>query len=200
MSRVTSAYFDSPDLDAYWASYDGEFEKRKVRIRWYDYPPLDHEVPIFIELKAKEGFKSRKLRKKMFFGGAALREGSPAQIVNADELLQTLWEFGYAPVKQLRPVIMIAYNRWRFRDPASGISMTYDTDVVSSMLNHGALTWRGCLTLQAGVLETKGQEMTLPKSLQHVKDLYPVWSGFSKYVRCIESHLERPGTYGWLRP
>ena len=33
---VTSCYFDTPDLEAYFGSADGEWEKTKVRVRWYD--------------------------------------------------------------------------------------------------------------------------------------------------------------------
>jgi SPX domain protein involved in polyphosphate accumulation len=36
---VNSLYFDTPDLDHYWKSDDGDYGRHKIRIRWYDSPP-----------------------------------------------------------------------------------------------------------------------------------------------------------------
>ena len=59
--RITSLYFDTDELDQYTRSVSGEFRKDKVRVRWYPTPgTYNGPVPIFIELKSREGYLSHK--------------------------------------------------------------------------------------------------------------------------------------------
>ena len=60
---VSSCYFDTPNLDAYYESADGSLDKAKVRLRWYDEPSpsaadaagrdAGAEMPAFLELKGR---------------------------------------------------------------------------------------------------------------------------------------------------
>ena len=40
---ITSCYYDTPSLDAYWEAADGFWGKTKLRLRWYD-DPVDAEA------------------------------------------------------------------------------------------------------------------------------------------------------------
>ena len=62
-NRVSSIYYDTPSLDAYREKANGDYLKRKLRLRWYE--PVggansDGKVRAYLEVKAKTG----SLRKK----------------------------------------------------------------------------------------------------------------------------------------
>ncbi|MCH8979201.1 MAG: polyphosphate polymerase domain-containing protein [Armatimonadetes bacterium] len=62
--RVTSVYFDSLDLAAYWEKLDGEALRRKLRLRFYGQIETDEldDRPYFLELKYRKNdsvFKDR---------------------------------------------------------------------------------------------------------------------------------------------
>jgi SPX domain protein involved in polyphosphate accumulation len=59
--QISSLYFDTADLDQYARSLSGDFQKDKVRIRWYSYgEKLSGTQAVFTELKSRRGFASTK--------------------------------------------------------------------------------------------------------------------------------------------
>ena len=68
--QINTVYFDTPELDQYTRSSSGDFRKDKVRIRWYDRPE-DHgeNVPVYLELKTRQGFTSSKQRQRFLEKG-----------------------------------------------------------------------------------------------------------------------------------
>ena len=64
--QINSLYFDTADLEQHNRSLAGEFRKDKARIRWYG-ADEDHqdEIPIFLELKSREGLASSKQRHRL---------------------------------------------------------------------------------------------------------------------------------------
>ena len=91
MGQVNSLYFDTPDLDQHQRSDSGEFNKDKIRIRWYgeEYDPhrADERRPrptgrsaVWLERKSRGGFASTKQRTcldvpALQAGPCALRQG-----------------------------------------------------------------------------------------------------------------------------
>ena len=67
VDRITSLYYDSVDLEQYQRSDSGEFRKNKVRIRWYgsDIRKKQDGIPVYLEVKQREGFASSKQRQKI---------------------------------------------------------------------------------------------------------------------------------------
>lgn len=200
LNLITSLYFDTPELDSYYECLNGDIYKNKVRVRWYDRPAVDQDVPAYIELKSKRGFNTVKRRKQVKVPGSALGEGKVAGIVSQSELERALQELGYVPGKQLRPLIVISYRRYRFRERQSGMSLTYDLGIASWMVERSIAIWAPRLELQTTVLELKGGTMALPPIFRGLQSIAPRWSAFSKYAKCVESHLQQPGSVGWLKP
>ena len=200
--RVTSLYFDTPDLDQYSRSVSGDSRKRKVRIRWYgDNDKQQTAAPVFLELKSREGFASSKQRRRLSVPSECLeppRLGTG--IVDKRTLIDTLAEFGHYPEAPLLPVILIRYRRHRFNEMQTGTRVSLDwgirSSAVSRELGHAARQ----LWLQGGVIEVKGPTLELPATLRRMRFLDTDWSRFSKYSYCVETHLSDPGTVGWLWP
>ncbi len=200
LNLITSLYFDTPELDSYYECLNGDIYKNKVRIRWYDQPAADQDVSAYIELKSKRGFNTVKRRKQVKVPGAAFGESKVTGIVSQFELERALQELGYVPRKQFHPLIVISYRRYRFRERQSGMSLTYDLGIASTMAERSIAIWAPRLELQTTVLELKGGTMALPPVLRGLQSIAPRWSAFSKYAKCMESHLQQPGSIGWLKP
>ena len=200
--QVNSLYFDTPDLDQYIKSASGEFKKDKVRIRWYgEISGYQEMVPVFIELKSRQGFASSKQRQRLMVSAQHLDPTHlGAGIINKTTLVDTLASFGHFTNSPLRPVIVISYWRYRFNEILTGTRVSLDYNIRSSAaapdLSHG----EGKKWLRGGVVEIKGPRMELPVTLRSMKVLDTDWSRFSKYGYCLESHLADPGSVGRFWP
>lgn len=190
-STVSSLYFDTTDLEQYEKSDSGDYNKDKIRIRWYDEESLTGEtVPVFIELKTRHGFASSKQRKKLIIPLKdiqlpALRKG----IIAGTELFGIINGFGYFPEMPLQPVIKISYRRYRFNEISTGTRVSLDYNIRSTMIVPELGKKERELRLEGAVIEVKGPSMELPVTLQHMNILDTDWTRFSKYSNCIDSHL-----------
>lgn len=189
---INSLYFDTADLDEHEASCSGDLRKRKIRIRWYH--TLDRyngSVPVFLELKSRDGFASNKQRQLTQVSRECLAERNIHRgIVPPHMLAATLAQFGHYPDKQLKPAILISYWRDRFIEPLSGLRVALDYRIHSSMVD--CRYANGGITLAGGVIELKGRSLELPLTLKRMRLLDIAWSRFSKYSSCIEAHLSGP--------
>lgn len=201
-SQVNSLYFDTPDLDQYIRSESGDFKKDKVRIRWYGKIGGQQELlPVFLELKSRQGFVSSKQRRRLEVSAERLEPAHLGSgVIDRRVLMDTLATFGHFPELPLRPVIFVSYRRYRFNEMMTGVRVSLDCEIRSSMvareLGHG----ERALWLQGGVVEVKGPTLELPATLRRIRLLDTDWSRFSKYGYCVGSHLSDPGTVGRLWP
>jgi len=202
VSTVHSLYFDTIDLDQYERSASGDFNKDKIRIRWYDEDDIAGDtVPVFIELKTRHGFASSKQRKKMIVPVADIKPSRlPQGIVSKTVLNNAITGFGYFPELPLRPVIKISYNRYRFTEMHTGTRVSLDYNIHSTMIAAELGYRERELRLEGGVVEVKGPSIELPRTLRKMKILDTDWSRFSKYSNCIDSHLADPGTVARFAP
>lgn len=200
--RSTVCISIPPDLDQYERSASGDFKKDKVRIRWYgDIGNHQGMVPVFLELKSREGFASSKQRLRLLASAQhlePLRLG--AGIVDKMTLIETLARFGHYPELPLQPIIVISYWRHRFNEMLTGTRVSFDQNIRSSVVTPGLGYGERELRLQGGVIEIKGPTLELPITIRRLRLLDTDWSRFSKYGYCIESHLSHPGTVGRLWP
>ena len=188
---VSSCYFDTPNLDAYYESADGSLDKAKVRLRWYDAPlppaadagsrDADAEMTAFLELKCRMGAESWKRRLPITLprdaGGAPALPG-PAQLT---DLLARL---GYAAPAALRPVVLVRYQRARFVEPVTGARVSLDHDVsVAAPWTRRAPPLR----LDEAVVELKGDGEALPLRLTALGRFAQPWSSNSKYAAAVEA-------------
>jgi hypothetical protein len=200
--QVNTLYFDTPDLEQLERSSSGEFAKDKVRIRWYDRPAdWDENVPVFVELKSRRGFASSKRRTRLTAPAQNLTPANLASgILGGTTIRETLASFGHFPDQPLRPVIFVAYRRSRFTEVFTGMRVSLDRRIRSTMIAHGLGDRERDLPLRGAVIEIKGDTMEIPATLRRMKLLDADWSRFSKYGNCVESHLAHPGIAGRLWP
>ncbi len=200
--QVNSLYFDTDDLEQYVKSSSGEFRKNKVRIRWYH--TLDYyreEVPVFLELKSREGFASSKQRRELLVPVQHLEQTNLYKgIVPMNFLIDTISGFGHYPGMPLHPIIVISYWRYRFNEILTGMRVTLDCNIRSTVVNRALGYGERELRLAGGVIEVKGQKMELPVTLRRMRLLDLDWSRFSKYSYCLDSHLSEPGAMARLWP
>lgn len=199
---INSLYFDTPDLDHFQKSDDGIYEREKIRIRWYDSPDKREDmVPIYLELKSKRGFASKKQRRKILVSAESLKRiHGNNTMVNRSLIFQTLSEFGYFSEKHLLPVILIAYERFRFTEILTGTRVSFDWRISSLLTAQSLGHSQASLMLEGGIIEIKGPSMAIPESLRSLSILGIDWTRFSKYAGCLESQMEKPGTVGRIWP
>jgi hypothetical protein len=199
---VNSLYFDTPDLDHFQSSDSGNYEREKIRIRWYDNPKaLNGLVPVYLELKSKRGFASRKQRRKILVPVERFKKvRAENTIIDRNIISGTLSEFGYFSKEPLIPVILITYKRLRFTEILGGIRLSFDRRVCSTVITPSLGHSRASPMLEGGIIEIKGPSMEMPESLRSINYLGTDWTRFSKYAGCLESQMERPGSIGRLWP
>ena len=201
-NRVTSLYFDSADLDEYIRSASGDFKKNKVRVRWYDSVDESRETAsVYLELKSREGFASRKQRERFTVPSENLYPDRLGRgIIDKTTLNNTLAKFGHFTETPLRPVIMISYQRYRFQEIQMGTRVSFDYDISAVMLAPELRQRESKISLPSAVIEVKGPTMELPVTLRRMKFLDTDWSRFSKYGYCIEAFLSDPGSVARFSP
>ena len=188
---ITSCYYDTPELDAYQESADGEFRKRKLRLRWYG-DPIDPLAGVWLEVKSREGVRSFKQRARFPTPGVA----GPLEVAipSRDELvawLRTLDEqSGPLLDPTIEPTALIRYRRIRWQSTDRRVRASLDTDVHAAT-PRGAPIW---LPIRDGsVLELKS-EGDLPLQLAHLARLELRRTAHSKYALAVER------LYGGERP
>lgn len=198
---INSLYFDTPDLQEYQKSDDGDYKREKIRIRWYDNPSKDETVPVYLELKSKKGFASKKKRRKFLVPAEQIyKYKTGGSILNRNVILKTLAEFNYFPNGHILPVIMISYDRLRFTEIMTGTRMSFDWQIRSVPTYHIPGHSYANIMLQGAVIEIKGTIIEIPLSLRPLHHACIDWSRFSKYAGCIESHMETNGSIGHTWP
>lgn len=190
---VSSCYYDTRDLDEYFASFDGDFEKNKVRLRWYGTLPADGEATAFIELKSKLGAHTTKQRIPLTLRAELLAEGRFSQAVPQHLLARHLLAFGYVAPIDLRPIAVITYHRYRFVEPQSQMRLSLDSDIRAWLACDNGSAYS--MPLRTSVLELKGQRIEIPPRLRGLRRFGPIWSGYSKYANAVETLAAAPGPF-----
>ncbi len=191
---INSLYFDSDDLEQHERSSAGDSRKDKIRIRWYykldDY---QYSVPVYIEHKTREGFIGTKQRKKIIVPLENLEtENLRKGIVPQTMLMDVLARFGYFPPKRLKPVILISYYRHHFTDLMSGMRVSLDYNITSTLIDMSLGYGGKSLKLPGGVIEIKGKTLELPDTLCRLMLLETDWTRFSKYSSCLDVQMSEP--------
>lgn len=181
---VTSCYYDTPQLDSYQESADGEFAKRKLRLRWYG-DPVDPYAGVWLELKSRDGARSVKQRFRYPSAGVPNQLG--LIIPEREELtrrLRDLTGFAAAPVEPtLQPTALIRYRRIRWQSSDGAVRASLDTDVQTSN-PRGAPIWLPIPDGSALELKSAGE---LPPQLSHLARLGLRRTAHSKYALAVET-------------
>ncbi|MDE0916068.1 MAG: polyphosphate polymerase domain-containing protein [Planctomycetota bacterium] len=179
-ARISSLYYDTPDLRFVYDKRNSDYLKQKVRLRWYDNPSTGVTDPdAFFEVKNKNGAIRRKFR-------VALRGEAPhlaaLDLASAElEALPTrLAEDGPPLPVGLEPLLVVSYLRKRFvlERTQTRISLDWDIRMPRSHPRFGPVPNR---PLDTAVVELKGDLRALPPELQELSALGVRMGAFSKY-------------------
>lgn len=178
---ITSCYFDTPALDAYWDSADGQLAKHKLRLRWYG-DPIDPFAGAWLELKSRDGAVSFKQRVRFAARGRELGEG--IFLPERDTLTEVAQRLEPSVPATLDATALVRYRRERWRDRASGLRVSLDTAVRSAPPRPGP-AWRPLP--RGAVLELKSAG-PLPPRLRGLGRFGLHRTAHSKYALAVE-HL-----------
>ncbi len=200
--RVYSLYFDTADLDQYERSASGEYRKDKVRLRWYsDSNHKTGEVPVYVEVKSRQGFASSKQRRELTALAQSLRPVNLSRgIIDKTTLIDTLAGLGHYPEKPLKPVVLISYQRYRLNEIYTGIRVSFDHDIRALAVAPELGRREANIRLPNGVIEVKGPSLELPVTLRRMRLMDVDWSRFSKYGSCLDAFFTEPGSVARFWP
>lgn len=192
VGRVSSIYYDTPNLDLYDEKRNSDYVKSKVRLRWYSDLAkgiINDDITCYLEVKEKWGVFRKKNRIEIPLSSWMLKGD-----VFTEEKIETIpsrvHELSSIPSGFLVPTILIQYMRYRFLDPQTGSRVALDTDIECTHVNSRYVEGFPPVHLDQGVLEVKGSRRDLPNSLNGIRS-YLSREAFSKYARCLE-HLMLP--------
>ncbi len=192
-NMVHSVYFDTPHLGLYHQKLQSEYLKYKVRLRWYsNEEETSFSDGAFLEIKSKEGVRSRKGRVHLAPDMPALQRdplGAARRLAEDEE--GGLEHEVYTELHKLTPVCVIRYCRRRFIDMLSGHRIALDHHIGVTHVNPDLRLRDGGRDLDSAVLEIKGRDArSLPPSLYELTTLTRARrDAFSKYGECVRQLL-----------
>ncbi len=139
--RVTSLYYDSPDLAGYRAKIDGIKFRRKVRVRTYGRYLTDPRAPVAVEIKQRinRTVQKRRVSLPLDDAWALLAREREIRLPSEDEQSIVGELVFLADTLQLRPTCVISYLReaWVGSRHEPGLRVTFDGDLVVRAPEHG---------------------------------------------------------------
>lgn len=194
LSTVSSLYYDTPSWQLIRTSIEKPLYKEKLRLRSYGVP--DNGSEVFVEIKKKYSGIVYKRRISMPYKEAVafLAKKTPAPDVQIGREIAYALDF----YKNLRPAIMIIYERLAFFDNNDeNLRLTFDTNMRYRMndLNLSSGTQgKPILPYNRCIMEIKNTPFAIPPQLSRILDNYKIYPGsFSKvgtaYTLELKNHL-----------
>lgn len=189
IGTIHSIYYDTPDLRHYSEKVNSDYQKSKVRLRWYgrlECMDPAAEVTCFLEVKNKFGAIRRKGRTIVKLPAKVLQDDPyvhPRLLALGDEAL----EHEYRRMGILVPMADIRYNRLRYVEPRTGARVSLDTEIECPRMNRAFLPGLVRPRLDKGVFEIKSPHRHLLAAFEPVS-AHLTKTAFSKYYECL----------GWL--
>ncbi|MDB5049850.1 MAG: hypothetical protein JWO30_2921 [Fibrobacteres bacterium] len=190
LGTIHSLYYDTTALHLLEEKRNSDYQKTKVRLRWYDTEKDrgNDSVTCYLEVKRKSGTVRRKERLAVTLPAETLDGGIFGNPLVWD-LATRAYELGYCPPGTLVPVAEISYKRLRYVDPETGSRFSLDTDIRCLRANHDLFNLNPPVHLDCGVLEQKGASRFLLASHAPIAAFLNKGS-FSKYTECVEALLQ----------
>ena len=154
---IHTVYYDTPSLASYSEKVNGDFNKTKVRLRWYECAG-SHDGNVFLEIKKKTGGSRNKTRREVSCDVSVLpgMAGLEDFTAGCEALRASGLQSGLPP--GLAPAIHLSYRRQRFVCPATLYDVALDTDIEVRLVNRALIGQAVCGNIQDIVLEVKGSE------------------------------------------
>ena len=179
--RIRSLYFDTPDANAFWEKFDGDAERYKYRLRFYN----GDASFIRLEKKEKIGDLTRKTQAQVdHLTARAMQMGEYEPLAGAEDPFCRAF-YAEARAQKLMPAVTVEYLRAPFVYRIDNVRITIDSEVYAG----NPLTFFSSLrppfpVLENGVviLEVKTDDR-LPTVLGRVLETVPrQQQSFSKYA------------------
>lgn len=182
--NVNSIYFDTAVQSCYVGHTDGDFNREKIRLRWYG-NLHETSVSLYIESKRRVGAMGQKDR---YFAGMC----DTKMLLDDEEFLMLFLANSELPedikmkLKCLKPVLTIRYLRDYFVSFDGRIRLTRDIDL--KMINYtGCAVEPSAYAISSGaVLELKYDASCDNVARRVANGFKFAVCGFSKYVTAIE--------------
>lgn len=190
---VNSLYLDSDELKTFQDTINGDRNRFKLRIRYYDY----EDSPVYFEIKRRHNTVIRKKRAKVHRW--AVKELLNGQLPIMDYLIQenaeqreALEEFSYLQNLLIaRPTMRVSYRREAYEPVESNsVRITFDRDVSSCKAKSAKV-----LSNEPGNFKVFGDDVILelkftdrfPNWLQELTQLFHLrQESAAKYVDSVE--------------
>lgn len=190
---VNSLYIDSPELKTYRDTINGDRNRFKLRIRYYDY----EETPVFFEIKRRHNKVIRKKRAQVY--RSAVKDLLSGQFPVTDQLvnpssgdMEALEEFSYLQnLLMARPSLHVSYLREAYElEHSNAVRVTFDRNVKSHLMKKDQLFEQNGKEISAFgdtvILELKFTDR-FPNWLQELTELFHLrQESAAKYVDSIE--------------
>ena len=191
---VNSLYLDSDELKTYQDTINGDRNRFKLRIRYYDY----EESPVYFEIKRRHNSVIRKKRARVHRW--AVRELLDGQLPVMDYLVletaeqrEALEEFFFLQnLLGAKPTMHVSYKREAYEPKESNaVRITFDRDIKSTEVKSGDMF----LSNESGEFKVFGDDVILelkftdrfPNWLQELTQLFHLrQESAAKYVDSIE--------------
>lgn len=181
---VRSLYFDTPEQRDYYAQQNGEYARRKIRLRIYG----ENDTSVKLECKAKNGDYQHKTSLILTREEATLLCRGDLSPLHADDPVaarfRSLFLQGY------RPSTLVQYRRIAYFLPFGNIRVTFDSRVESRETDLELFAtntpWTPVLPTGQTVLEVKyAGTMPLP-----IRNALAPWTGLrNPYSKFGLSHI-----------
>lgn len=179
---IRSLYFDDPDFHAYREKLDGDKERSKLRLRFYNFDTSY----LVLEKKERNGDLCRKTSLRVtreqaeaLVRGEDLTDG--ASLAEEYHLLRL--------VRGLRPAVLVDYYRYAFYYPVSDVRITLDLNLSSPVWSGDFFSDRlpayPVFDEGEALLEVKFNE-NIPDFLKRLLSSVPLQrTANSKFARCL---------------
>ena len=147
---VNSIYFDNNFLDFYQDNVQGSQHRLKIRVRWYE--DLFKAVKPNLEFKIKDGLLGDK---KIVKVDDFLAKDSLPLISNLIKDDQEFEQLSKLKLQNLKPVILVSYNRRYFQSADKKFRLTIDRDLTFYKVENNKINWQTDLQINATILELK---------------------------------------------
>ena len=183
--RVTTVYFDTPDLAFLSEKIDSDYLKTKVRVRWYGASP-GRLSTAFAEVKRRVGNTRDKVRVTLDVPATDLAQW-PLGDARWIGVLSGLREADPALPTRLVPVLSLTYMRHRYVDVVSDARITIDSDIQAAAVNIAMVSGYAPVAIDALVFESKSRSFDLPTHLHGLIRFGARRQAFSKYLACYQA-------------
>ena len=198
--RIRSLYFDDPRSHGLFQNEEGEDNRLKLRIRYYD------DKTDYLLLEVKEKVKGKTVKDKCRIARAqydsimasippAIEKDTPRPLVLMAMKMRT---------QLLRPAVIVEYNRSAYTYPGGNTRITFDRNISCSLeldkFLEPRLSLRPILLPGEHLIEVKFDDYLPGEAAQLMENGKLYRTAFSKYALCRLALLEQgafPVTLTW---